>query len=217
LLKQTLGVLGVIAALVAIPSFAYFLWDRYRPVSFDLIRSENPPFFAKFYSPTSALHGHVSVCIFGMELINNSGRTVAVRDVSLRYEVEGKSHTIDSHVLLTTLIHAPLEHKDVQVAVMDVKKAQIILMGWRNLRTVLYENPQIEDGGIIRGSACFVISQNVSDKDISNMSLVVRSYKDQKSAIALNKLSPNSDGFIIRNEQFPVRNGEVLAPPVQLR
>jgi len=45
--QMILNVLLGIAALVAIPTFGYFLFDRYRPISFQLIKTENPPFFCK--------------------------------------------------------------------------------------------------------------------------------------------------------------------------
>ena len=212
--QTILNVLLGIAALVAIPTFGYFLFDRYRPISFQLIKTENPPFFVRFYSPSSQLNGHTSVCIYGMELMNNSRRSVSVRKVKLKYNVHGITHIADAHWLLTTLINSPAQHTNTESAVLDLGQARVVLVGWENLGGKLSQKSKLEDSEVVRGSACFVIPENIGYESIKDVYLIIEAYNGDSSQILIKDISHDNAATFIRNEQFSLRNGEMVIPPM---
>ena len=212
--QTLLNVFLSIAALIAIPTFGYFLWDRYRPISFRLIKAENPPFFIKFYSPASQLNGHTSVCIYGMELMNDSGRPVSVRRVKMGYSIDNSARTTDASWLLTTLINAPAEHKRTESAVIDLGQARIVLMGWENLGGKLSQATKLADNEVVKGSTCFVIPEIAGYESISDVHLIIESYGGDVARIPIKDISRDNSSAFIRNEQFSVENGQMIIPPM---
>ncbi len=201
--------LVIAATLVAIPAFIYFLWDRYRPISLKLLESPNPPFFTKFYAPTNLYHGHFCLCLFNMEILNNSGKPLAVREILVQYKYRGKVITEESHVILTSLIYAPLDHSNVKCAVLDGINAHIVMMDWDNIKSSLYVKDRFDDGEVIKGSACFVLSKGTPE-EIQDIHIIAKTHKGKIHKIPMNCPIVDDRVKCIRNEQFEMRDGELM-------
>lgn len=200
----------IAATLVALPSFIYFLWDRYKPISLKILESPNPPFFTRFYAPTNLNHGHPCICIFNMEILNNSGRPLAIREILVQYKYQGKILIEDSHVILTSLVHSTIDHRNTKCAVLDGKNAHIVMMDWNNIKSSLYAKDRFDDGEVIKGSACFVLSQNITPEEVQDLHMVVKTHKGKSYKIPIKRPTKDERIKCIRNEQFEMRDGELM-------
>jgi len=124
-----------------------------------------------------------------MELMNNSGRSVSVRKVKLKYNVHGIAHIADAHWLLTTLINSPAQHTNTESAILDLGQARIVLIGWENLGGKLSQKSKLEDSEVIRGSACFVIPENIRYESINDVYLIIEAYNGDSSQILIKDIS----------------------------
>jgi len=78
----------------------------------------------------------------------------------------------------------------------------------------LSQKSKLEDSEVVRGSACFVIPENIGYESIKDVYLIIEAYNGDSSQILIKDISHDNAATFIRNEQFSLRNGEMVIPPM---
>jgi len=150
-----------------------------------------------------------------MTIVNVSRFPFTVKELQLRYKIDGKIRSDISHVILTGTVPSPQEKKDVDSAMVQCGGANIFLMNWNNLRTEIGLHKTIEPGGVLSGSAYFILNTNALTKlaQLNEFVFVVTDFSGrestQKIKIEKDWLEKASDAVIL-NKIFSVdKNGTI--------
>lgn len=139
--------------------------------------------FCKYLVPKNRMYGHISILFYGLKIANISDSPFTVKDVKIEYTFKGQNYSDISNVILTSSIY--LEHKNehTDCIAINSKGQNIILMGWKNLRNVIGEYNLIPPGGILAGSALFILQiKNIEEvKEITNLRILITDYSNNES------------------------------------
>jgi hypothetical protein len=180
-------VLELAGFLLAAVLAAFFLWDRYRPRPLRVDVDSKNTIVARLGAPGHNIDGHIGIAFYGLKVVNVSRSTTTVRDLQLQYRLGKIKREATSHVLLTGQVYAPLEKKDVDAAIVLVGDARVVLMNWSNLRSRIAEHVVLEPGGVLSGSALFLLDADDFEtlKDLRDVRLVVTDSRGRRSTQAV--------------------------------
>jgi len=173
----------LLAALLA----AFFLWDRYRPRPLRVDVDSKNTIVARLGAPGHNIDGRIGIAFYSLKVVNVSRSTTTVCDLQLQYRLGQIKREVESHVLLTGQVYAPLEKKEVDAAIVVVGDARVVLMNWGNLRSRIAEHVVLEPGGVLGGSALFLLDADDFEtlKDLRDVRLVVTDSRGRRSTQAV--------------------------------
>ena len=139
---------------------------------------------------------------------------MTVREVELRYKMDGKVLSTISDVILTGTIRSGRDKKDVDAAIVRTGGRNIILGDWNNLRTEIGRHDRIEPGGVLSGSAYFVMDfrDRAKLEQLKEVELVVIDFSGRESKRKVkieNDWLERATDAVILNRQFTYKNGSV--------
>jgi hypothetical protein len=111
---------------------------------------------ARFVLKGSTQSGNLVVLFYDIKFVNSLEENVTVKQILLRYRFNGGDHAIDSTVVLTGTVDAP-QGKSESIIVHRGALANLVFMGWKNLRSVIGEYKVLVPGGVLAGNAAFVL------------------------------------------------------------
>ena len=122
---------------------------------------------AQFLLKGNSNSGKLGLLFYNLRIVNSFDENVTIGEVILRYELEGKLFNSESYVLQTGIVRPPGKG-DVDAIIVRLGPANIVLMGWKNLREEIGEHKIILPGGVLAASAAFVLDM----RDISELARV---------------------------------------------
>lgn len=139
--------------------------------------------FSRYINSGNSKSGNICIAFYGMTIVNASNNPFTVKDVILRYKFKGNDYNSISHVVLTGTIYAPLDKKKINALIIHSNGNNIVLMRWDNIRTEIGKRNIIPAGGVLSGSAIFVLETNKIEElaEITNSELVVIDYSGNES------------------------------------
>lgn len=142
---------------------------------------------ARFISSGNSKSGNMCLAFYGMKIVNSSNDPYTVKDVILRYQLKGKEFSDISHVVITGTIYASLDKKNINSLIVQCKGSNIVLMGWENLRTEIGKHNIIPAGGVLSGSAIYILEASSLDEvsEIQNLEIVVTDFSGNESVHSL--------------------------------
>lgn len=170
-------------------------------------------FFAKFDSPGSANNGNWGLAFYPIEIINSTPSPFTIKNLYLRFTVDGKTYSEDSVVILTATIYSPLPKQQTNVAIVTMNQAMLNLMNWNNFKVRINELNIINPGGLISGSAYFVLNIKEFEqlKFIKTVELVLADYLGGESVHPIqieNKMIDQSVNMILHNRKETISQFE---------
>lgn len=139
--------------------------------------------FSRYINSGNSKSGNICLAFYGMTIVNTSDKPFTVKDVILRYTLKGNDYSSISHVVLTGTIYTPLDKKEKNALIVHNNGNNIVLMGWNNIRTEIGERNILPAGGVLSGSAIFVLETNKIEElaEVTNSELVVTDYSSNES------------------------------------
>lgn len=179
-------------ALSSLVFIATELLRRYRKKSFSQktpsihaelnIDSKNT-LITRFVDSENEKSGNMCIAFYGMKIVNLSAFPYTIKDVILRYHLKGQKFNDISQVVVTGTIYAPLEKKDINALIVHIRDNDIVLMNWDNIRIEIGKHNVILPGGVLSGSAIFILEAESIDEvsEIQNTEIVVTDYSGNES------------------------------------
>jgi hypothetical protein len=129
----------------------------------------------------SKLNGRRALFVYDFMIVNNTDSITTLRGVQLTYEQgQVKRETAGFVFPVGTL-------KNGESALMvSSPKGHVFLVNWVDIRLIFAENKEKPAGAIWRGSAIFLLDENLeSFEQVLNPKLVVRDYLDRESELSI--------------------------------
>jgi len=202
----------LLAALMAV----FFLWDRYRPRPLRIDIDPKNTIVARLGDPDHRLDGRIGIAFYDLKVVNVSRSTTTLSDLHLEYRMGRTRRETTSHVLLTGQVYAPLEKKMVDAALVEIGGARVVLMNWSNLRSRIAEHVALGPGGVLAGSALFLLDADgfESLKELREVSLVLTDCRGRKSTrtvgIDQESIERGVDAVILNRSFRSDPNGNIL-------
>ncbi len=165
--------------------------------------------FARCLLPGNTNNGNIGITFFELKIVNLSEENTTIKEVILRYTLNDKVFTTESYVLLTGTLYSPLDKKDINAIIIKRGSDRIFLMGWNNLRTEIGEYKVLPPGGVLSGSALFVLGFNTIEdlSKIEKFEMVIVDYSGtetvQEIMIQSNWIEDAKYG-LIENKSFSI-------------
>ncbi|MFC1983816.1 hypothetical protein ACFLVO_02230 [Chloroflexota bacterium] len=209
-----IGTINLIIGIITVLMLGFFLWDRYRPRPHRLDINTKQTLFARFGNSSNKA-GNWGIVFYSMKIVNVSRFPITVRDLQLRYKMDGKILSDISQAILTGTSYSPYDKKDIDSAIVQTGGNNIILQGWYNLRTVIGLYKSIEPGGVLSGSAYFILNTNDHAKlaQLNEFEFVVTDFlgreSTQKIKIEKDWLLKANDAVILNKHFSNDKNGTI--------
>jgi len=169
---------------------------------------------ARFLLKGNSNSGKLGLLFYNLRIVNSLHENVTIKEVILRYELDGKTFISDSHVLQTGIIRPP-DKADVNSIIVKVGPANIILMNWKNLREEIGEHKILLPGGVLAASAAYVLDiRDVSDlARVSKFMISIMDYSGNETVKELPleaKWIDQANMQIVENRRFMDTTGKVV-------
>ena len=173
----------LIIGLLALIPVLYLLWDRYASKPHKVEIDFENTIFARFICPQNKNHGNFGLAFYVLKIVNSSKENLTVKDVLIRYTLDGTEFSTDSLVLLTGSVYAPSEKNDVDAIIVKHGPDDIVLMNWNNLKTEIVKQNILSPGGVLSGSAFFVLNFDNAEaiNKLENPEIVVVDYRGKET------------------------------------
>lgn len=164
---------------------------------------------ARFRNPGHQHSGNIALLFYNLRILNSLDENVTVRKVILHYDLNGKHFSTDSHILLTGAVPSSDKKENIDSIILRVGPANIIIQNWENLRMQIDQNKLLLPGGVLAGSALFVLEFKDAN-DLANiqdctMSIIDYSGNETKKEIRLeNKWIEQAKRQIVEDRRFVV-------------
>lgn len=134
--------------------------------------------FARCLLPGNTNNGNIGIALYDLKIVNSSEENSTIKEVILRYTLNGKVFTAESYVLLTGTLYSPLDKKDINAIIIRRGSDRVVLMRWNNLRTEIGEYKVLPPGGVLSGSALFVLGFDTIEalSKIKKLEMVIVDY-----------------------------------------
>lgn len=151
--------------------------------------------------------GNIGLLLYDLKIVNSSEENSTIKEVNLRYTLDGKGFTTESLALLTGTLYSPLDKKDINAVIIQRGADKIVLMNWNNLRTEIGEHKVLQPGGVLSGSALFVLGFDSMEtlSKVGKVELVVIDYSGAESIQEIKLLDNWIEGIkysLIENRSF---------------
>jgi hypothetical protein len=153
--------------------------------------------------------GNIGLLFYDLNIVNSSDENSTIKQVIVRYSLNGRRFATESVVLLTGTLYSPLEKKDINAVIVKRGADKIILMNWNNLRTKIGERKALLPGGVLPGSALFVLGIDSVEviSRIRNLELVVVDYSGAEAVQEIKLLDnwiEEAKHSLIENRSFSI-------------
>ena len=122
-------------------------------------------------------HGKLALGLYVLRIVNHSDSAVTLKSIRLKCLVHGKLIEADSYVTQVGTLQTG------QCAlIMSNGIDKIVLMGWENIGPKIVQNNVVVPGGVLSGSAAFVICDfDKNALNIENIKLVIDDYSGNQT------------------------------------
>ncbi len=139
-------------------------------------------FFARFLNKNNKKTGNIGIAFYSLKIINVSDQPYTVKDIIFRYDLDGETFSSISFVLQTGIVPSSAK-KDVNAIIVNKGIDKLVLMNWDNIRTELGSLDVLQPGGVLSGSAYFVLEFDDIEKlwALENVEIVIIDYSGLES------------------------------------
>ena len=113
--------------------------------------------FARCSLPGNINNGNFGLVLYGFKIINSSEENLTMKEVIVRYTLNGKVFSVESSALLTGTLYDPQKKKNINAIIVKHGADRVIHMGWNNITSEIGDNRVLPPGGVLSGSALFVL------------------------------------------------------------
>lgn len=142
---------------------------------------------------TTAAHfpgtGNIALVMYAIAIVNTLEDSVTIKEVKLRYRLNGRPFITDSYVLQTGSV-AGSGDPAIMLTTGGNPPVNIIVGSWKNLRPEIGAYRTLQPGAVLAGSALFVLGfQDVRDfARVENLEIVIFDFSGNETVqeIAVN-------------------------------
>ncbi len=192
-------IVEIVLAILTIVGFVYWVKDRNKGIELDWDLEEL--WYAAFYDDGDALNGNLVIVFYNQTFVNNSDSDWTIKSVEIAYKVDGKKYQHSSKSVITSPVPTATENSESIIFSNGIDS--IVLMGWKNLGTIIGGYPLIPQGGVIKASALYVLECEPAEiEKVSNVFLVITAYKNRVSKQKIKLEAKMRKGFVLINRKF---------------
>ena len=154
--------------------------------------------------------GNIAMLFYDLKIVNSLEQNATLKDVILRYSLNGRQVDTESYVLLTGDVWAPQYKKNVDSIIIRMgADNNMVMMEWKNLRMEMGENKVLPPGGVLAASAAFILDFSDADdlEKLKNLAMVVIDYAGNETIkeIPVEKIwSEQAKHQVVENKQFVI-------------
>jgi hypothetical protein len=203
-----IAVLGLLVA--SIPVYLVARAKLRKKYKFDL--DYKNMLFASFLSPENPKQDkRFCLVVYVLRIVNSSEESNTLKEIRLSYRFKRKTFQDESCVVPTSMI----PKADKPAIALSNGLANIILMGWDNIRPKLGKYETLQPHGVFSGSAVFLFAPQVNDvRLLKNIQLIVTDFHGTRLSypIAIQEewYKPLGDGFAVINKTFTVAKDDTI-------
>lgn len=170
----------IIGALSLIPVY-FLVKDRFLRKGFDFDFSFKNLTIIPILSPNQRINNKIAICIYALNIVNKNTFDTTIKRIELF--VKHNNRTLKTH--LYNVATGKLSNGD-NAVILNNGIDNIILMKWVNINQKIIAKDILSSGGILNGSAVFIIEeQTINPKDVSEVKVVIYDYLENKSSKTL--------------------------------
>ena len=148
--------------------------------SFDV--NYNNSIAARLRMVGNAFNGGPCLIFYELNFVNSTANTITVKSIHLRYQIDSATKEVDTLYMATGRIASPRGPQEA-ILIEDVARhANIILVGWKNIKQSILEYEPLVPGAVLGGSAVFLLeAKDPQDfAKMKNFELVARDYAGEE-------------------------------------
>lgn len=145
------------------------------------------------------LNGRFCMVVYGLSIVNNSDEPNTLKNIILSYKFDGKRYETDSYGV--PIGKSPSGEPVIAISNMS---ANIVLVGWHNIREKLGKKEPLQPGCVFSGSAVFLFEPQVTDlHNLEKLAFFMNDYSGHRSTFPL---TIKDEWFNTLNAGFKVIN-----------
>nr|WP_321237200.1 hypothetical protein [uncultured Psychroserpens sp.] len=166
------------------------------------------------YMGGGLMKGHICILFYGLKIVNASQDSFTIKDFKLEYTLNSKKKSIISNNVITGNVYSDLEKKQLDCLIVYLDNAQIVLMGWENIRIRIGELQILQKNGVLSGSALFILDiKDIDDiRNIKDLAIVVSDYSNNHSKHKVeidNEWIQRGKNSIVEPKKFSAKDGVI--------
>jgi hypothetical protein len=166
---------AIIIGLLTLIPVGFFVYDRFLKLPHAVSVEHGNVRFARIISKTDQRNEKLALLVYDLKVINTHSNPITIKEILLRYS-DGENIKECRPYSIPT---GEIEGK--QAIAMSNSKDQIVI-AWENIWDKVISSNIVPPGGILRGSALFILAMPVDHAhDIKSLSLVVRDFNANES------------------------------------
>lgn len=142
-------------------------------------------FFTRYHNEDDTRSGNIGLAFYDINIVNVSDQTYTIKDLTLKYELDGTTYSTESTVLRTGhVIGGNKRIKAIRLQkILGYDVHNVHLLNWINIKTKIGERRAITPGSVLHGSAFFVLELRDFEevKHLENMEILIRDYSGNSS------------------------------------
>lgn len=203
-------IVGIVVGVLGLVPVIWFIWSRLRRPHKIEIDYKNVILAPIETKDGSYPNGKLALGIYVLKIVNRGASATTLKSIRLKCLVNGKLIDTDSYV---TQVGTLQNGKPALIVSNGIDK--IVLMGWENIRLKMGQNEAIVPGGVLSGSAVFIICDFDNNTiNIDNIKLVIDDYSGNQTTHDV-EFQPKwvdqiKKGFRIVDRQFTYTDKEEI-------
>lgn len=170
-------IVGIVVGLIGIIQGIWFIRSKLRSPHKIEIDYKNVILAPIETRDGSYPNGKLALGFYVLNIVNRGDSAITLKSIRLKCLVDGKLIDTDSYV---TQVGTLQNGKPALIISNGIDK--IVLMGWENIRPKMGQNNVIVPGGVLSGSAAFVICDfDKNAINIGNIKLVLEDYSGNQT------------------------------------
>ena len=171
-------IVGIVVGVIGLIPVIWFIWSKLRPPHKIEIDYKNVILAPVETADGSYPHGKLALGFYVLRIVNHGDCAVTLKSIRLKCLVGGKLVEGDSYV---TQVGTLKTGEPALILSNGIDK--IILMGWENIRPKMGQHDVIVPGGVLSGSAAYIICDfDKGAPRIENIKLVIDDYSGNQTA-----------------------------------
>jgi len=195
-------IVAIVVGVIGLVPVIWFIWSKLRRAHKIEIDYRNVILAPIETTDGSYPNGKLALGFYILKIVNRGDSATTLKSIRLKCLVDGKLIDTDSYV---TQVGTLQSGKPALIVSNGIDK--IVLAGWENIRPKMGQNNVIVPGGVLSGSAAFVICDfDKNAINIDNIKLVIDDYSGNQTTQDVEFQSEWVDqikkGFRIVDRQF---------------
>lgn len=172
-----MAVIGLTISLICAIPVVLFIWDKFRRKGYDMDFTLENTIIVPAVSSNQNVNNKTAICFYQMTIVNKNLFSTTIKNVEVSAKIGKSWYKTTPHRIKTGKLKDATD-----VAVLSNGQTSIFIQGWKNLHAEIHRQNALSDGGVLRGSAVFILETDIDKaKHISKLKILISDYLKKRS------------------------------------